>query len=595
MIANARWSMSLGSILLALAAACSGPPPSTPQSSPKEGGDDATATTQTVSPGAVPINPGSVFEPYDSETCAEDETIIRRLTGNVNSLNPLFWNSTADDAVQSLLYAGPFIFDAAFNWDVNPDMVDSFEEAPDHLSATLKLKEGLSWQDGEPLTAEDIAFSWEAMLNENVPCLIKDGPDRLESVEAIDSLTVVFTYKEALATNLWNISFSIIPEHIYNKPAERKADPTLKSSDYYANCNFEGVIGSGPYKLAEFVPNDHITLERWEDYWGPKPHFKRVIFKIQPDQNTALLLFKQGELDAMRLSQQQFVKETGDEDFAKHGVKVKYSQWNFAYIGWNMDGSNPFFSDLKVRRAMGHAFDYDKIIKEVMYGLATQCHGIFHPDSWMFNKNVQALDFDLEKAAAMLDEAGWKVSDEDGWRYKEIDGAPVKFEFELILPQGASSSAKIAAIYQQDLKRLGVTMKLRQLEWAAMQELTVNHEFEATMAAWGTGTDPDTSDNLWMTSTANGGRNYVSYSNARVDELFVLGRKEFDKTKRAAIYGEIQKLIYDEQPYLFITNPVATSAFHKRVRGVETSPRGADGFYPGALSWWVPRDEAMRQ
>ena len=147
----------------------------------------------------------------------------------------------------------------------------------------------------------------------------------------------------------------------------------------------------------------------------------------------------------------------------------------------------------------------------------------------------------------------------------------------------------MAAIFQEDLKRLGVDMKSRVLEWATFVEKIQNHEFQAETAAWGTGTDPDTLWNLWCTDQYKTGRNYGGYSNARVDELFVLGRKEFDFEKRKKIYQEIGKILYDDQPYTWLWNEPILAAFNKRIHGVQFSPRGVFNFDPSFMEWWVPR------
>jgi peptide/nickel transport system substrate-binding protein len=244
---------------------------------------------------------------------------------------------------------------------------------------------------------------------------------------------------------------------------------------------------------------------------------------------------------------------------------------------------------------MAHAMDTGRIISTIEYNLVTPCYGIYHPDSWMFNPEVERLEYDLEAAGALLDEAGWKIDEErGGWRYRTIKSVPVKFEFTLHVPRESSAGPRIAAIFQRDLKRIGVSLKTQLLEWATFQEQCRQGEFQAAIFAWGTGTDPDLGWNLWHSSQHGKGRNYGGYSNPRVDELYLKARRELDSEKRADQYREIQKLIYDDQPYLFLFNRTTTWAFHKRLRGVTTSPRGVFNFYPSHLDWWVPEGEQLR-
>jgi peptide/nickel transport system substrate-binding protein len=149
----------------------------------------------------------------------------------------------------------------------------------------------------------------------------------------------------------------------------------------------------------------------------------------------------------------------------------------------------------------------------------------------------------------------------------------------------------MAAIIQQDLKSIGVEMKTRIIEWATFQERCRKHEFQAMTMAFGTGTDPDTQWNMWHSDQVTDGRNYVVFKNARVDELLLLGRNEFDHEKRKRYYQEIQKIVYDEQPYTFLWNSPALWGFSKRIRGVTYSPRGVWNFDPSFMAWWVTKSE----
>ncbi|MEE8141874.1 MAG: ABC transporter substrate-binding protein, partial [Planctomycetota bacterium] len=241
-----------------------------------------------------------------------------------------------------------------------------------------------------------------------------------------------------------------------------------------------------------------------------------------------------------------------------------------------------------------HALNIPRLIDELCYNLVTPCHGIFHPDSWMYNPDIQLLDFSLAKAASLLDEAGWVIDpSREGWRHKVIDGHPVKFEFTLTYASASEVMREVSAIYQEDLKRVGVSMKPQPMEWATLSQRVRKHEFQASSAAWGTGIDPDTSWNLWHSDQYDPegkfGRNYPGFKNDRVDELFRLGREENDQKKRQKYYQEITKIIYDEQPYTFMWNRGTLWGINNRIRGIEASPgRGLFGFDPAVKVWWVP-------
>ena len=589
-------------VLLLAVAGCSYQGEDSPVAAPS---DDPAKTTpaEPYSPDKDPlVNPDSLFEkaPAEADKIARDETLVRYLKSDPGTLNPLFTSSVYETYVEDTLFDGLFTFNSDFEWIINESMVESWEKTEDHKTWTVKLRAGLKWHDGHPLTAHDVAFTWEAIMDDAVPTkTLRSGRDQLESVTALDDLTVRFVHKEALPTGKWNMLYSILPKHIIGDKNDenRKKDPSLKKDPYYLEYA-QAPIGCGPYKFVRWERNREIIVERWDDYHGKKPHFKRQIFKVVKDPNQALNLFKKGDLDEIEITPLQFATQTNDADFAKVGVKAFHPTWSYYCVGWNgieaSDKSNPFFTDRLVRRAMAHAANIPLVLKNLTYGLSKQASGIFQPGAWMYNEQVQLLSYDLDKARALLDKAGWRINESDGGRYKEIDGERVKFEFTLLIPQGSTIGQAFAAIFMEDLAQIGVTLKQQTLDFSALLDRLRGKNYEAFMLGWSTGIDPDTNRNLWHTDEAESGRNFVSYSNPRVDELFELSRREFDTTKRADQFKEIHKLIYDDQPYMFILSRAATWAFHKRIRGVTFSPRGVFSVYPSHLDWWVRKEDKLR-
>lgn len=572
----------IGSTSLAVAA-CGDTPPS-------GGGPDggaARANGDSYDPAQDPlVNPPHLTQPHDPALATEDDWLYSTVDGNPANLNPLFASSTYEFRFSDLLWNSPFSFDAKMNWKVNDELTEKLDISADRKVWTLKLKPGHTWQDGTPFTAHDIEYSWRVQLDERVPVTDREGVLRLESVKALDDLTVQYVVKNPSPTSKWDVYFTIVPKHLFEKG--QAEDPTLKTSEYYSKLN-RAPIGSGPYRFVEWIENDKLVLERWDGYKGKPGHFQRIIFRIIPDQNVQLLTFEKQETDEMNLSSKQFAIETVQSDvFKKIGVKGTAPQWIYAYICWNTRG-NPFFADKRVRRAMTHAANLPLMIERLTYRLAQPAYGPFHRDSWMFNPEIKLLPFDLKESARLLDEAGWTVDPETGWRKKGAD----KFSFTLSIPQGNPVTLELAAILQQDLKSIGVEMLTQVIEWATFQERNRKHEFQASTAAWGTGTDPDLTMNIFGTKAIDDGRNYGCYSNPEVDALYAQGQQEFDEAKRAKIYQQIGKLIYDDQPYTFMWTRPTLWAFHKRIRGVTFSPRGVWNFDPAVMGWWVAKQDQL--
>jgi len=517
-------------------------------------------------------------------------TINRHTPADVKSTNPIMLSSTLEFDIAALCGLQLFNFDWNFNDFAERAAVVSWQASKDHMYDKLVLRNDLTWSDGKPITAHDVVFSWRTIMNPNVPVpAVRSGVDKLRWIEAYDDYTLVFFHKEPLVTNKQNINFPIIPKHIYAKSLAD--DVTLQDSDYHVQLENNPVCG-GMYTIASRTLGQELVLERRESWYmhdgkqvRDKPYFKTVRFRIIKDPNTARLALLSGTIDEMILTPEQWTTQTSDEEFYRRNTKATGVEWVYFYFGWN--NKIEFFSDVKVREAMSYAFDYKEMLNTLFHGLYGQSNGIFHAGAWMAPKTPPpTYQQDLTKAAELLKEAGWEDHDGDGVRDKEIEGKSVKFEFSMLCPN-FPDRIKICTLLKENLRQVGVICNVKPLESTVLQEKELKHEFQAYFGGWGTGTDPDTSDNIWVTGE---GRNFVQYSNPEVDELYKKGRREFDREKRAEIYAKIHELIYKDQPYTFLYFRNSFYGFSKTLRGYTFSPRGPYNFGPGFSSIWKPAE-----
>src|SRR4029079_11953382 len=341
-----------------------------------------------------------------------------------------------------------------------------------------------------------------------------------------------------------------------------------------------------------------IILKRRESYYmykgkqvRPKPYFAKMRFRVIEDANTRLLALKSADIQEAELETEQWQTQTSGEDYYRDNTKVAGPEWLYMYIGWNMDTKKvPFFGDIRVRQAMAYAFNEKQMLNDLCYGAYTQCTGIFHPDAWMYPKGgVKAFHQDLDKAENLLDEAGWVDSDNDGIRDKTINGKKVKFEFTLLVSNKPDRIA-ICNLFRENLESIGVLCNVRPLEAAVFQERLFKKNYEAEMSGWGSGSDPYLEKNIFGTGED---LNFGSYSNPKVDELLNKAFKEFDHAKRAELYGEVHKIIYEDQPYLFLYNRQSLYGFSKKLRGYRFSPRGPFHYAPGIDSIWTPSNPGV--
>jgi peptide/nickel transport system substrate-binding protein len=514
--------------------------------------------------------------------------IDRHLLVDLSSTNLVLQSSVAESDVLGLTSFGLFSFDRHLEPFAAAETVATWQTSVDGMLDKLVLRDDLVWSDGEPITAHDVAFSYRLIMDERVPVpAVRSGTDQLRGVHAYDDRTLVYFHKEPLATNVWNINFPVIPRHVYGETWEQ--DPTLKDSPRHVALEAKPVCG-GPYEIVKRVRGQEIVLAArasWHTVGGrqvrDKPFFAEVRFRILEDPNTALLALKKGEIDELALTPEQWTTQTGGEDFYAKNTKATAPEWVSFHFGWNT--KSPFFSDRRVRRAMGHAFDHERMLGTICHGLYTPCTGIFHPSAWMATKKpLEPYRQDLDRAEALLDEAGWIDRDNDGIRDREIDGASVPFEFTILCNQ-TPIAQEICTLLQQSLERIGVRVNVKPTEFTVLQQLLLEKKFDAAFGGWGAGADPDTSANIWASGE---GRNFGSYSNPEVDRLFVEGRTEVDRAKRAEKYARIQELLWEDQPSTWLYWRNSFHGFSKDLRGYVFSPRGPFHYSPGFGSLWTP-------
>lgn len=536
---------------------------------------------------------GRIAEP-DGSNVDYDASWVRH-QADLKSSNPLLRSSISEFDFHTLCafnQAGLINYDRHINYFAPADTIKSWQTSKDHKLTKIVLRDDILWSDGKPITAHDIEFSFKVIMTSAVPILaVRQGVDQFRWVEAYDDQTVVIFHKDAFATNDDTISnFSIIPKHIYEKSIEE--DPTMARSEYHTKLEDHPVVG-GPYELTRRVRNQEFVVSRRENYYmvngkqvRPKPHFKEIRTKTIEDLNTALLALKAGHIEEMYLRPEHWFTQANDDEFYRLNTKVHAVEWTEFHFVWNM--KTPYFSDVRVREAMSWAYDYKELLSTICRDLYQPCRGPLHPTNWAFPKDgPEPYHQDLDKAEDLLDAAGWTDSDGDGIRDKEINGQLVPFEFTLLTYQ-TETGLQASILLKESLEKIGIVCNVKPTEFTVLVDSVQNRTFEAAMGGWGAGTDPDTTSNIYATGES---RNYAGYSNKRVDELYEQGRREFDRDKRAAIYGEIHNILWKEQPYTWLFYRNSFYAFSKKLRGYNFAPTGPYFFDPGMFGLFKPVGE----
>lgn len=526
--------------------------------------------------------------PEDGSGVDYEASIVRHTTADLKSTNPLQGSSVTEFEYADLTGMALISFDKHFNFFAVADVVKSWQTSEDRLVDKFVLRDDLTWSDGTPITAHDFEYTFKVIMTKAVIVpAIRQGTDELRMVKAYDDHTLVIFHQDALATNLGNMLYPVLPKHVYEKTIPD--DPTMSRSKEHSRLEDKPVV-PGAYELVKRTRGQEFVLRRRESYYlhngkqvRDKPYFKEVRIKTIEDVNTALLALKAGDIEQMEFRPEQWVNQTNDNDFYEKNTKATATEWVDFHFVWNQ--KTPYFSDKRVRWAMSYAVDYEELIETVCYGIYQQSQGNFHPSSWMFNNDgPEPLVQNLDQAEELLEEAGWTDTDGDGIRDKEINGRRIPFEFTMLTGQ-TETSIQACTLMKESLNLIGVVCNVKPTEFTVLQDRMRTKKFQAGFSGWGTGADPSTNKNIFGTGE---GRNYGSYSNPEVDELYDQGKREFDRDKRAEIYSKINNLMWEDQPYTWLFYRNSFYGFNKKLRGYNFSPRGPFGYSPGFGSVFVP-------
>lgn len=489
--------------------------------------------------------------------------------GDASTLIPVLATDSASFLAINLIYCRLLRYDGDLK--VTGDLAERWEVLEGGKIFRFTLNPKGRWHDGKPVTADDVIFTVQTLLDPKTPTPYKSRYEKIRSLRKTGTYSLEVYYREPFAPALesWTELY-LIPQHL------------LEGQEILLSPLNRKPVGCGPYRFERWEANKEIVLSRNPDYYREGPYIGRVRIRIIPDQSTMFLELKNRNLDQSGLTPQQFVFQTGSAEFNQHFAKYRYSDFVYTYLGFNL--ADPLFSDRRVRRALAHAVDHKAIISGVLFGLGTTATGPFHPETWYYNKEVSQPEYNPDLANRLLDQAGWRERDPSGIRVK--NGQP--FEFTVLTNQGNNQRRQVAEILAEGFRKIGVRMEIRILEWSTfLNEFIDKRKFQAVILGWSLGLDPDQYD-IWHSSrTGPKEFNFVGYRNPEVDRLLEEGRRTFSQEERARIYKRIHSLIAEDQPYIFLYIPDSLVAVHRRAQGIVLKPAGISYNFE---QWWIRPD-----
>jgi peptide/nickel transport system substrate-binding protein len=500
---------------------------------------------------------------------AYGDIMVEGSIGDASNLIPLLSSDSASHEIAGMIFNGLVKYDRDIN--VVGDLAESWDISKDGLAITFHLRKGVRWHDGHPFTAEDVLYTYRVTVDPKTPTAYAGDFLKVKKAEVLDPHTFRVTYDRPFAPALMSWGSAVLPKHL------------LDGKDITRSPLARRPVGTGPYKFKEWVTGQKIVLTANPDYFEGRPYIDGYITRIIPDTATMFLELRANGIDRMNLTPLQYSRQTENNLFRQNFKKYRYLSFGYVYLGYNL--RKPVFADRRVRQAIAYAVNKQEIIDGIMLGLAKEATGPYKPGTWAYNSRVKTYPYDPQKARALLAEAGWQDANGDG--ILEKNGEP--FVFEIITNQGNEIRAKCAEIIQKRLAEVGISVKIRVLEWAAfVNDFIKKGRFDATILGWTVSMDPDIYDVWHSSKTKPDELNFIAYKNAEVDELLEQGRSTFDLKQRKKCYDRIQEILAEDQPYLFLYVPDALPIIQKRFRGIEPAPLGIGYNF---IKWYVPQPE----
>lgn len=487
------------------------------------------------------------------------DSLVVSLSNDPITLNPILASDSVSFSVIDFLFNGIIRVDE--DQKIQPDLAHQINILNKGLVYRIKLRKDVFFHDGVRLTADDVVFTYEKILDPKTntvrrsDLVVNDVPIK---VLKVDDFTVDFVLPEVFSPFISNLGTGILPKHL------------LENQDINtSNFNFNPV-GTGPFVLKKWHVADNIILEPNERYYQGKPLLKSLIIKIIPDSNSQIFSYETGEIDMVDLRPKDvsLIKEDPSS------TVVFYPTKTYTYLGFNL--KNHLFEDRNVRMAIAHSIDKNSLVKAVLMGYGDVLNYPTCPLDWSYPEGLWYPEYNPEKADEILDNAGW-YRGPDGFRYKNNQ----LFRFNCLIRQGSKDREMAGVIIQQYLEKRGLKMELISLEWSSLLERLTSEkkDFDTTIMGWGLGLDPDPYS-IWYSKEYPNGFNLNGYSNPEVDKLIILGRKTIDQEKRKEIYRKLYEIIIQDQPYVFLWYPKSIVAYRNWVKGLSKPGPSGLMIYP---------------
>jgi len=477
-------------------------------------------------------------------SCAKEpaaDTLVMLIESSPTNLDPRIGIDAQSERIDDLIFDDLLTRDEHLN--VQPGLAERWE-VKDPLTYVFHLHHEVHFHDGRPLTSRDVKWSFDSLLQGKVRSTKAAAYRFVDHIEAPDDFTVIFHMKQPYSTLPWNLSggaMGIVP---YGATAEEMS---------------RHPIGSGPFRFVSAQLDKDVVIERNDDYWGAKPRLARVRFTVVPDTTTRALELRKGSADiAINALTSDMVVALRRQP----NLKILQAPGTvLAYLGFNI--RDPILKDIHVRQAIAYAIDRRPLIHYLWRDFARPASSILPPESWAYDADVQTYDYNPQRARNLLDAAG----------YPPVNGV----RFHLTMKTSTEESSRLmAAVFQQQLRDVGIALDMRTFEFATFFSDVTRGAFEMYSLRWiGGNEDPDIFEYVFHSARFTPqGANRGFYSNPEVDKLIDQARTELDQSVRKKTYAEVQRILAQDEPMINLWYFDNVLVHTRRVRNLSLNPSG---------------------
>lgn len=472
-------------------------------------------------------------------------TLHLATSSNPSRLNPILATDSSSSEIAGFIFNGLVKYDKDSSTIIG-DLATSFYYE-NNTTLIFELNKKVLWHDGAEFSAKDVVFTYKTLISDKISSPYSANFRFVKDVEIINKYKIKVIYTKPYFKALETWMMGIIPEHI------------LKDVDNLMSAKFNTApVGTGPYKLHTLEHSKNIVLVANDDYFLARPKIDKISFHVIADPMTRFLMLKSKSLDIGGIDSIQYERQLNEKFFKDFNIYEEISH-SYTYLGFNLRREK--FKNPKVRKALSLAIDRDELVEILFFKHAKVCTGPFLPATSAYNPDVKAPSQDIKRAKKLLKEAGYDAQN--------------PFTFEIVTSNSNSIRPYAAQILQHQLKKSGVIVDLRVMEWQAFLNMVVfPHKFDSVLLGWGLSSTPDPYL-FWHTdSDKKGGFNLVGYNNPKMDKMIDASQSMIDRKKLAPLWKDMFKIIVEDNPYLFLYIPNSISAVDKNIKNIEPSLSG---------------------